>query len=362
MTMQTYQGAAGRLANKVRGEIIAHAMPVEVLGITGSQKQMPKQQGGSVVFRRWLPWGSTATAPTADNRFGLPVAAAAAHTSHVVTEGVTPTADSMTPEDVTVAMVQYAVLYGITDKAVDLDEDGGDMPDEMKKMTGERVGLIREMARMGQFKTCTNAFYSGGTTEGTVDEKLTLNVLRKAARSIKANHGKTVTSILAPSASFNTSAIEASFIAFCHTDVEPDIRDLPGFVSVAAYGSRKPIHDNEIGSVENFRFVTSPDLVPVNNAGALTGSTGLKSLLATSFSSAGTKVDVYPIFLVGDECWGQVALRGMNAVDPTYIKPGTKSSGDPLGQRGYVGAKFYFAATMLNDGWGAVIYAGVTDI
>lgn len=359
MTMQTSSTSA-RLSNKVRGEIIAHAVPVEVLGVTGIQKK--STTGATTVFRRWLPWGATTTDYNSQNRFGYPSAAAAAHTSHVTTEGVTPTADSMTPQDVEVTLTQYAVLYGITDKAVDLHEDGGDMPDEMKKLTGERIGLIREMARYGEFKTCTNAFYSGGTTEGTVDEKLTLNVLRKAARSIKANHGKTVTSILAPTANFNTAAIEASFIAFCHTDVEPDIRDLPGFIPVASYGSRKPIHDNEIGSVENFRFVTSPDLVPTNNAGAATGATGLKSLTTTSFTSAGTKVDVYPIILVGEDCWGQVALRGAESVDPTYIKPGTKSSGDPLGQRGYVGAKFYFAATMLNDGWGAVIYAGVTDI
>ncbi|TQL87463.1 hypothetical protein FB549_0084, partial [Delftia sp. HK171] len=35
---------------------------------------------------------------------------------------------------------------------------------------------------------------------------------------------------------------------------------------------------------------------------------------------------------------------------------------DPLGQRGYVGAKFYMACTMLNEGWMAVAEAGVTAL
>jgi hypothetical protein len=56
------------------------------------------------------------------------------------------------------------------------------------------------------------------------------------------------------------SAIEAGFIVFCHTDLEPDIRDLPGFVPVAKYGQRSVINEYELGSVERFRFITSPEL------------------------------------------------------------------------------------------------------
>jgi len=33
-----------------------------------------------------------------------------------------------------------------------------------------------------------------------------------------------------------------------------------------------------------------------------------------------------------------------------------------LGQRGYIGAKFYSAAFVSNDGWMAVIEAGATDL
>jgi N4-gp56 family major capsid protein len=76
----------------------------------------------------------------------------------------------------------------------------------------------------------------------------------------------------------------------------------------------------------------------------------------------GTNVDVYPFIMVGEDAWGQLTLRGLESLDPTYIPPGVKDKSDPLGQRGYVGAKFYMACTMLNEGWMAVTEAGVTAL
>ena len=75
-----------------------------------------------------------------------------------------------------------------------------------------------------------------------------------------------------------------------------------------------------------------------------------------------TKVDVYPFIVVGEDAWGQLSLRGADALDPTYIPPGQKDKSDPLGQRGFVGAKFYMACTMLNEGWMAVAEAGVSAL
>ena len=54
--------------------------------------------------------------------------------------------------------------------------------------------------------------------------------------------------------------------------------------------------------------------------------------------------------------------RGGYSLDPTWIPPGEKTKSDPLGQRCFVGAKFYFACKILNEGWLAVIEAGVADL
>lgn len=346
MAQFEYASPAGRI-NKLKGEILAHSIPVEVLGICGMQRQMPRNNGKTVVYRRYLPYGGALTDENTINRWNVSAAA------HVLTEGTTPSADTLIPQDVTVTLQQYGCLYQVTDVVNDTYED--DVPAEMKKQCGERVGLIREMVRYGIIKAGTNAYYSGGTSRATVDDKITLSLLRKVSRNLQANHAKRVTAVLAPTPNIGTKPVEAAYLVFCHTDCEADIRDLANFKTVAEYGSRKPIHENEIGSVENFRFITSPELAPYANGGAAIGTTGL-------FSTGGANIDVYPFILCGEDAWGQVALRGANAMDPTWIPPGTKDKSDPLGQRGFVGAKFYMNSTVLNEGWMAVIEAGVTDL
>lgn len=345
MAIQQLASQAAR-TGKLKGEILAHAVPVEVLGITGVQKQMPKNQSDTVVFRRWLPYGGT------DNKWVTNANQATFASSHITTEGTTPTADSLTATDVTATLVQYACLYAVTDKTFDLYED--DVPAEMKKQTGERVGLIREMVRYGALKGLTNLFYGGtGTSLVTANGTVTLNLLRKITKSLKANHAKMITSYLAPSPNFATAPVEASYLVFCSTDMEPAIRDLPGFKHTAEYGQRKVVHEQEIGSVESFRFVLSPELAYTTGQTGVTIAVGTTGLQAT-----GGFVDMYPMIVVAEDAWGQVALRGSDSLDVSWIPPGQKDKNDPLGQRGYIGAKTYMVATVLNNGWGALAWVG----
>ena len=346
MAIQNFNTATQRVG-KLKGEILAHAMPVEVLGITGSQKQMPKNGGDNIIFRRWLPYGGV------DNKWITGANVGTFASDHITQEGVTPSADTISPTDITVTLQQYSVLYSITDKTVDLFED--DVASEMKKQTGERMGLVREMVRYGTLKAATNKFYCGGSSVATTDETISLNMLRKVARSLAANHAKQITSILAPSPNFSTAPVEAAYLVFCHSDMEPAIRDLPGFKHVSEYGSRKPVHEMEVGSVERFRFIVSPELAPTLGANGVTPAVGATGLLDSASSGY---VDVYPMIVVAEDAWGQVALRGMDSIDVTYQPPGQKDKSDPLGQRGYIGAKCYMAATILNDGYLALVYAG----
>lgn len=344
MSSFTMGAPAERIA-KLKGEILAHAVGAEVLGITGMQRQQPRNSSQTVVYRRYLPYGAANTNFNTRNR---PTVNASAHE---LTEGVTPSADSLVPQDVTVKLKQYGCLYQLTDQVTDTYED--DVPAEMKKQCGERVALVREMIRYGALKACTNAFYSGGSDRVTVDEKITLNILRKVSRNLQANHAKRITGVLAPSALESTRPVEASYLVFVHSDAESDIRDLAGFTPVAEYGTRKTVSPYELGSCENYRFITSPELAPYIAGGASVGATGL-------FGT--TNLDVYPFIVTGEDAWGQLTLRGDNALDPTWIPPGTKDKSDPLGQRGFVGAKFYMNCMLLNEGWMAVIEAGVSAL
>lgn len=345
MATQTYAAQAARIG-ALKGDILKTAIPREVLGITGDQHKMPTNQSDTIIFRRWAPTGGGATAATV-NRWSVTAA------EHLTQDGVTPEADTLVAQDITVVMNQYSCLYMYTDKTAVLYEDN--IPDPMKKQTGQRMGLVREMIRYGALKGCTNKFYAGGTSRATVDETIQIDNLRSISRSILGNRGDLITSILDNKGMYGHKPIEAGFLVFCHTDMEHNIRDLPDFTPCAEYGSREQVHPMELGAVDRYRFIVSPELASIADSGAVIGATGL-------YSTTGTNIDVYPVIVVGDEAWGDVALRGSNSFQVKHLPHTKVDKSDPLGQRGYIGSIFWSAAFVQNDFWMAVLECGVTSL
>jgi N4-gp56 family major capsid protein len=144
--------------------------------------------------------------------------------------------------------------------------------------------------------------------------------------------------------------------------MEKTLENMTGFTKVQDYGGREmldPVY--EIGAMGRFRFIVNPILTYLPDHGAVTGSwTGSGT---TGKSDAGTKINVYPMIIMGKgkdsgEAFGQVALRGMDSVKATHIPVGERSKSDPLGQRGYVGGITWQAQAILNDSWMAVYYVG----
>ncbi len=339
---------------KIKGEILTHAIPREVLGLIGDTKPFPKNSGDTVVYRRWLPVNATTTSPNTFFADGSGDRTQALANQYLSSEGVTPNAETLVPQDITVSLNEYTVLFGYTKRTADLYED--DVPGAMKLQTGERIALVRELVRFNQIKGCTNKFYGGtGTSRATVNGKLTLSLLRKITKALDAQHTDKVTEILSPSPKYGTTGVEASYFVFIHTDLKPDVRDIPGFTPVAKYGSMKPVSPYEFGTVEEFRIIASPELVCVQDSGAAVGSTGLES-------TSNSNIDVYQVVIAGRNAWGDVALRGAKSFDVHDLKPGQIDKNDPTGQRGYMGASTYFNAVLLNQLQMAVAEVGATAL
>jgi N4-gp56 family major capsid protein len=323
-----------------------------VLGDFGTQREMPMNSTDTLVFRRTLPFGASAVGTTIEGsqRYaGTPNIDA---TNFVLAEGVTPNSNTISFQDVTVQLQQYGILFKYSSKVEQLYED--DIPGEMVKLTGETMAEVMEMVRYGVLKAGSTVIYANGTTRAGINTTISLNAIRKAARTLESNRCRRVTSRLAPGVNFSTRAVQPAFIVFCHTDAVSDVRNLPGFTRVEEYGSFKPIHDREIGACEDFRFISSPLLKSFLAAGSGT----LNGML----SIGAANVDVYPFLVIGEDAWGQVALKGMSAIKPVVLKASQTNHANPLGQFGYVGASTWFASVRLNDAWMARIEAGVTAL
>lgn len=332
--MQTYSLVPSRNLIMAEREMLKHAMPIKVLSSFGTQKQIPQNKTDTVVFRRALPLDAgTNGAPNITT------------SNYLMQEGVTPGSRTIAYQDVQVTVQQYGVLMKLSSKAEAMYED--DIPGDMVKLVGEHMASIEELISYGVVRGGTNVVYANGSSRAAVNTAVTLNKLRQAARQLESAHAQLVTEKLAASVNYGTSAVEPSYLVFIHTDMEADFRNITTFVPVAKYGSQKPVHEREIGAVERFRIVTSPYFRPFLAAG---GSITAGTFLSNGGTS-GTTADVYPLMVVAQEAWGQVALKGMGAITPIYLPAKQITHANPMGQFGYVGANFYKNAVRLNENW-----------
>ena len=352
MSIQNYGTVASRNLIRAAQGMLEHAQPITVLGDFGTQREMPQNSTDTLVFRRTLPFGASAVGTTIEGSARYQGTPDITASNFVLAEGVTPNANTISFQDVSVQLQQYGVLFKYSSKVEQLYED--DIPGEMVKLTGETLAEVMEMVRYGVLKAGSTVIYANGSSRSAINTAISLNSIRKAARTLESNRSRRVTSRLAPGVNFSTRAVQPAYVVFCHTDAVSDVRNLPGFTRVEEYGSFKPIHDREIGACEDFRFISSPLLKSFAGAGSAT----LNGMLSISAGN----VDVYPFIVIGEDAWGQVALKGMSAIKPVVLKASQTNHANPLGQFGYVGASTWFATVRLNDAWMARIEAGVTAL
>jgi len=350
MAMQGYTTIASRNLIRAAQGMLEHAQPIIVLGDFGEQRQMPKNNTDTIVFRRTLPFGASQSGSGIGSQqyVGTPQITA---NNFVLSEGTTPNSNTISFQDVSVTLQNYGVLFKLTSKTAITYED--DVTDEMVKLTGETMGEVLELVRYGVCKAGSQVVYANGASRASVNSPISIGKLRLASRILESNRAKRITEKLSPSVNFATMAIQPAYLVFHHTDGTADVRNLPDFTKVEQYGQAKPVHPREVGACEEFRFIPSPLFAPFTAAGS--------STLNGMVSVGGANVDVYPYIVVAASAWGQVALKGMSAIRPTVLKPDTISHANPLGMFGYVGASTWFNAVRINDAWMVRIECGVTS-
>lgn len=335
MSTTTYGDISQRTAAYAEKTMLEHAQPVLVLEPFADAKPLPKNTADNIKFRRPIPYAVSTTQ---------------------LVEGVTPAPKQMQYEDVPVTMGQYGDLVEITDRVHDMSEDP--VLKDAAMLAGEQAAETKELILWGALRAGTNVAYASTvatpSSRAEVNAPITLALQRNALRQLKAQRAKPITKMVSASVKFATEAVAPGFVAFAHTDVEQDIRDMDGFTPVERYGNFQPISDHELGKVETCRYICSPVLEPFIGA----GNTNLNGMVASN----GTDVDVYPVVYVSRNSYGAVALKGAGSMSPAVMNPDSRDKSDPLGQRGFVAWKMYFAALILNEAWCQRIEVGVTDL
>ncbi len=350
MGAQMYGTVAGRI-EKYPGRILKKVQKREMLTKLGAMDPMPQNKSEKIEWMRFLPYGGV------DNQWLAAGGDTDFIAKHLIQEGVTPSADSVSYTTLSTTLQQIGCLYSYTDKLRYVHEEGSEIPSEMEDQAAQRLALCREMMVYGELKSCTNVFYGGtGNSIPTVNGGPSKGMLQNISRALLGKHAIMLNQMLKSGASFGMQSVAASWPVYCHTDMEKTFENMVGFTKIQDYGGRELLDpEYEIGAIGRFRIIVNPILTYQPGAGAAVGATGLKA--------TGGKIDVYPLIIMGrgiggGEAFGQVPLRGFDSIKANHRPPSEISKSDMLGQRGYVSAVTWQAQAILNDAWMSVAYVG----
>jgi len=337
MTTQMY-GSPSASPNTFNLELqlLKHAESVIVIGKFGVQKMQPLNKTDTIYFPRANPYNVAANgAPQIDSN------------DFIIAEGVTPRSHTMDYTYVPATLQQFGYLMKLTDKTMKMHEM--DVSEDMKQQVGEVLGEVAEKAAYGVIRGGTSVIRANGSTRAAINTTITADHLRLAARTMKSARGKTVSKSLAAGPNFATYPVQRSFLCFHHSDVTADIQALSGFNFKVNYGTATtPIHEDEHGAWQNFRFIESPLFDPWLAQGATVAGT-------TMLAANATNIDVYPIVVMAEDAWGHISLKGekntYTGIRPSFVSPNEISAANPLGLFGYVGASFWYTPIRLNENW-----------
>jgi N4-gp56 family major capsid protein len=333
MPLTSYSDITPRQTAFSVANLLKRAMPHMMIERFGQAYPIPKNNTKVAKWRRYFMTGGTGSYSGNAGDFNVPLA------DTPLTEGVTPAGSTLENKDYTVTLQQYGDFLEFSDVIQDTHEDFPPLLREMTDILGEQAAHTIETLRFNVLKAGTNVFYANGANRAAVNTEVTLPLQRRITRSLKRQNAKPMTAMISSTVKYNTQPIEAAFIALCHPDVENDIRDMAGFISVKQYGSNVEAMEGEIGSVEDVRYIRSTVFESFPDAGGTT---------AGYLSTTGTSADVYPIIYLARDAYGIVPLRGKDTVEVMVVQPKATNT-DPLAQRGTAGWKCWNATVILQD-------------
>ena len=354
----------------------------------GQKRPIPRNNGKTVEFRRW-------TLFTPDK------------VTQKLTEGVTPSSQSLGQTKVEATIEQYGAYVEISDL---LDLTAYDpVIDDAAELLGEQLGIVADnVTRDAMIADASDQFAGGAANAGSITgtSYLTVDEIRKAVRTLKNNKARR----------FSGNGRSGHFVCIVDPYATYDLQSDSLWQDVSKYSNAEQIYSGEIGRLFGVVFVETTEgklnaqsvLNAVNantsssatfvlkndptdaevaylstggnkiyigsteytlaSTGSYTPATKTVKLSATASLSANdivyskdcgaidasTKagVTLHNSLIFGSDAYGIIDVAGSGTLQ-TIIKPrGSAGTADPLDQRSTVGAKVMgYTAKVLNPLW-----------
>ena len=314
------------------------AMPKLVHDQFGMPATLPKGNGETVVWRRWLKLALNTT-PLSD--------------------GITPTGKALAYENVTGSVKWYGDWVGITD-VVDFQH-----PDPVLRMATKRLALQAAETADVITRDVINAGTSfvrvvldgasptiGVGARSTVNGVLTAKAMDSAITTLEGADAEYFHGQMNAGKNISTQPLAPAYVMIVHPHVANSLKKLNTLAAMGEdwkpremYAAGNVAYPSEIGSYRNIRILTSTLAKIWPSEGGTTTPSNEPDVSKIYRSTDDTNCDVYSCLLLAKEAYGVVKLAGSSAT--YYDRPG--GNADPLHQRSTAGWKFAKTAVILND-------------
>lgn len=289
--------------------LLSRAVAYFVHTMFAQVRDLPRRGGTNTIkFRRY---GNLSAATTA------------------LSEGVTPSGSSLSVTDITASVAQYGDFITISD-VIDYESKDPVLM-EAADILGDQAGDTLDQLTRDVLAAGTVVTYVGQSTRSaiTTTDLITATEVRKAVRTLKNANARRLTKMVKASTGVATEPLSAAYIGIVHPDTTYDLQDETGWVPVEKYSSAMNAMENEVGKLNDVRFIETTN--------------------AKIFSGAGAgSIDVYATVILGANAYGVSRISGEALKN--IVKPlGSAGSADPLEQRATSGWKATFVAKILND-------------
>ena len=261
----------------------------------GQKRPIPKGSGKTIEFRKFSPLGK-ATTP--------------------LTEGVTPSGNSLTVTAITATVEQYGD-YIVQSDVLELTSLDNTIL-EATKLLGKQAGATLDTITRNILQAGTNVTYcpkiAADGTETAVDSRsalddtcmLTVDVIQQVVAKLRAQ---------------NAPTIDGKYVAIIHPYVAYDIMRDPEWIDAHKYAQPNNLYAGEIGEIAGVRFVQTTE-AKIYEGG------------------------VFGSLFFGEGAYGVTEITG-GGLQTIVKQKGSAGTSDPLDQRSSVGWKAIKTAELL---------------
>lgn len=218
----TYAGLSAQQKTFYQRVLLERLLPKLVFMKYGQPKPVPKNEGATVNFRRFNSFTPTTTP---------------------LTEGVTPTGETITYGTVAATIQGYGKYVIITDQLDMMGYD--DNITEAAEALGENAGESLDMVVRNVVAAGTNVFYAGTAVSRvgvTASDILTGAMMRRVRQVMARNNVKPVKGA-------------GAYLAFVHPDCAYDIMGDSAWTNANQYAGSQRLFDGELGKLYGVRYI-----------------------------------------------------------------------------------------------------------